>query len=230
MIVSSVQVMILLLEPKFLLRLIVLRLNSTIRWPRKPREICLKLILKILEFSCASIIQDLTTTPALGPFSIPVNHFLQLRLVCNCFNSILTDSIRFEGRLIEDWLLDKQTWNWSRLKRRDTIENIRQVCGSVWYNPGFFETFRYLFCNSGTSEDVSVYRAPEIFTQHLTENGEYCGSKTGEQSIIYTTPKIVPYRRKGGLSRRVCSRGDTSSDAVSTVCHTWVTLGTLGHQ
>jgi hypothetical protein len=162
-----------------------------------------ELILDILECACASIIQDLTTTPSLVPFSIPVNHFLQLRLVCKCFNRILTDCIRVtkplswvsdsdsdcisvNGVPIEQWLRNKQIWNWFHLKDGDTIENIRRVCGSVWYNPRFFPSFECLFCTAGTSEDVRVwlmYRAPEVFTEHLIENEEYCRPKRGEQSI-----------------------------------------------
>jgi hypothetical protein len=159
-----------------------------------------ELILNILECSCVSIVQDLATQV---PFYVPVNHFLQLRLVCKCFNRILTDCIRVktewidpewhwagvpkEGKLMEQWLRHHQITNYINLKDRNTVEAVRNVCGSVWYNPGFFRLLKNLFYTPGISEEFRLwlqYRAPEIFTEHLIENEEYCRHpKTGDQSI-----------------------------------------------
>src|SRR5271170_3776033 len=114
--------------PPNIFRLSVARLNPTTKMATQnpgyyiPEE----LILNILECSCVSIAQDLATQ-----VPIPVNHFLQLRLVCKCFNRILTNCIRVktdwidqwdwesipkEGKLMEQWLPDLQLNNYCAFK------------------------------------------------------------------------------------------------------------------
>ena len=138
--------------------------NSTKMVTRTPRSMPEELILNILECACASIVQDLTTIPCPTQFSTPVNHFLQLRLVCKSFNRILTQCIRVKGEPIEQWLRDLQIRIFHNLKDKITIEAIHKGCGNVWYNPGFYDTFTNTFSGAGISNDVTMsllYRAPE---------------------------------------------------------------------
>ena len=199
--------------PPNILRLSVARLNPTTTMATQDAGYYIpeELILNILECSCVSIVQDLASQE---PFPIPANHFLQLRLVCKCFNRIVTNCIRVktewldqwdwrripkEGKLMEQWLPDLQLNKYYAFKEANTVETVRNVCGSVWYNPGFFSLFKNLFCTPGTSEDFRVwlmYRAPDVFTKQLEENDEYYRRpKTGEQSI---QPRNVILRDEKG--------------------------------
>src|SRR5271170_6949163 len=130
--------------PPNIFRLSVARLNPTTKMATQnpgyyiPEE----LILNILECSCVSIVQDLATQV---PFYVPANHFLQLRLVCKCFNRILTNCIHVktewidlewtwarvpkEGKLMEQWLPDVQLNKYCGFKDRNTVEAVRNVCG-----------------------------------------------------------------------------------------------------
>jgi hypothetical protein len=173
--------------------------NSTKMATQTPRSMPEELILNILECACASIVQDLTVTiPSPAPFSTQVNHFLQLRLVCKAFNRILTHCIRVKGEPIEQWLPDLQVKKLHNLKDKTTIQAIHRGCGNVWYNPGFYDSFRNgfwgpgSFCRPGISRDVIMwllYRAPELFKERLTVNEEYSGPKNGR--AIYTNPTVT---------------------------------------
>lgn len=63
---------------------------------------------------------------------------------------------------------------------------IKEYCGSIWYNPGFFSVFPQLFsddsCIQGDTLIWMMYQAPIWFAKKLVKNKEYKTSHTLEMS------------------------------------------------
>lgn len=189
---------------------------------RLPNE----MITYIIEYACENIMRDLTRI-RFGPdytFQKNLNRFVRLQLVCKTFYRLIHNTVLVGGLPIGPRLLDLQMDRFRHYlegchncahKRRSweglTKEMIKEYCGPVWYNPGFFSVFPQLFSDdSCIHEDTLIwiiYQAPIWFEKKLVKNKEYKTSHTLEipsEEIEfcpghYKLPCRLPYGRESSL-------------------------------